>query len=386
MTVKAELSPYKSKKLGQKRAVRIYVYDGKKRYFTLPFKVLETEFDRHKEEVRKSNPMWRQYNAIIKQKKHDLQGYLLAGNKITDYGKAKKSTSIIVFLEEFVVSKTGLKPSTIKVYKNVLKRLKEYCKYLAVEDIMFSDIDREWYYSYCDYLLANGCGRAGCGGHIKKIKRTLTIAQERGLHNNNEHRKTYFQAMKPVKKNKIFLAANEISLLEEIDLAYSKPLEKERDRWLLAYYFLMRFSDVCAIGRNNIFEVGGAKRMQYTSIKTGIKATLPVSPRALAILERYDYYMGYSSNPQANREIKKVASQAGITQIISQDGQSIPKSELVTFHTARRSAATNLRLEGASLKTIAGLGGWGQLSTLETYLSASDMDSAILAEKLDFFK
>ena len=62
------------------------------------------------------------------------------------------------------------------------------------------------------------------------------------------------------------------------------------------------------------------------------------------------------------------------------------KSQQVTTHTARRSAATNLRLQGASLKTIADLGGWKDVQSLQLYLRASGLDSARLARDLEFFK
>jgi integrase len=122
------------------------------------------------------------------------------------------------------------------------------------------------------------------------------------------------------------------------------------------------------------------------SEKTQIRATIPVSTKAARLLKKYDHDFSFTSNQQANRELKRIASMAGINKVVSQGKQSGPKSQFVTFHTARRSAATNLRLQGASLKTIADLGGWKKLSTLEVYLRASGMDSAILARKLDFFQ
>lgn len=76
---------------------------------------------------------------------------------------------------------------------------------------------------------------------------------------------------------------------------------------------------------------------------------------------------------------------AGINQVTSEGDKVLPKSQLVTTHTARRSAATNLYLEGASLKTIADLGGWENNEMLRIYLRASGLDSARLAQDLDFF-
>jgi hypothetical protein len=43
----------------------------------------------------------------------------------------------------------------------------------------------------------------------------------------------------------------------------------------------MRFSDVCRISKQNFFEQNGRQYLYYTSMKTGIEATLPVKARAL---------------------------------------------------------------------------------------------------------
>ena len=77
---------------------------------------------------------------------------------------------------------------------------------------------------------------------------------------------------------------------------------------------------------------------------------------------------------------------AGVTDFVTENKVKAPKFKFVTTHTARRSAATNLYLEGADLETIARLGGWKKLETLKIYLKASGLDISQNAKKLDFFK
>jgi integrase len=125
--------------------------------------------------------------------------------------------------------------------------------------------------------------------------------------------------------------------------------------------------------------------LHYESIKTKMEATLPVKQSALDLMERYHYDFSFSSNVQANRELKTIAAMAGLNTHASEDDRSGPKSMFVTTHTARRSAATNLYLEGVSLKMIADLGGWKDLQSLRTYLRASGLDTAQVAGDLDFF-
>ncbi|MCB0564519.1 MAG: hypothetical protein KDD01_09115, partial [Phaeodactylibacter sp.] len=51
--------------------------------------------------------------------------------------------------------------------------------------------------------------------------------------------------------NKIYFNQEEIGLLANLNLAAQPHLEKERDRFLIAYYFLLRFSDVQRLSRKN---------------------------------------------------------------------------------------------------------------------------------------
>ena len=77
---------------------------------------------------------------------------------------------------------------------------------------------------------------------------------------------------------------------------------------------------------------------------------------------------------------------AGIDEMVSEGPKRALKWKFVTTHTARRSAATNLYLQGVSLKMIADLGGWGDEGTLRVYLRASGLDTALVAKDLGFFR
>ena len=77
---------------------------------------------------------------------------------------------------------------------------------------------------------------------------------------------------------------------------------------------------------------------------------------------------------------------AGIHTSANEGDRSGPKWKFVTTHTARRSAATHLALQGVNLKIIADLGGWEKIETLRSYLRASGLDSAEVAKDLDFFQ
>ena len=106
----------------------------------------------------------------------------------------------------------------------------------------------------------------------------------------------------------------------------------------------------------------------------------------MELMEAYNFDFSWGTNQQANRQLKMAIVSAGINDMVEQGDITSPKSSFVTMHTARRSAATNLYLSGEfSIKTIADLGGWENIRTLQIYLRCSNMDSAKLAAKSDYF-
>jgi len=89
-------------------------------------------------------------------------------------------------------------------------------------------------------------------------------------------------------------------------------------------------------------------------------------------------------NVEVCRKIKQIASRTGINIPATENGVTAPKWTFVWTHTARRSAATNLAMGGATLDFICSLGGWKKLETLEKYLLAAELDVVKVVAKYDF--
>lgn len=102
--------------------------------------------------------------------------------------------------------------------------------------------------------------------------------------------------------------------------------------------------------------------------------------------EKVQNQLPKTTNVEANRKIKLIASMAGINAPATENGMTAPKCNFVRTHTARRSAATNLAIEGVPLDFIAKLGGWKNLDTLKKYLLASGLDVAMVAAEYEFFR
>jgi hypothetical protein len=131
----------------------------------------------------------------------------------------------------------------------------------------------------------------------------------------------------------------------------------------------------------------GQAYYQNTAVKTGTTSIIPIKPAALSIIKENDYDLSGDTNQEANRKLKVLAAMAGITEDMGKPGDGyIPKSSMVTTHTARRSAATNLLLSGVPLSEIMQLGGWKFEATLKQYLLAGGIKLAELSAARDFFQ
>ena len=213
------------------------------------------------------------------------------------------------------------------------------------------------------------------------------MAYQRGLHENQIFDNPQFKRGRQKSGGKIYLNKEEINQLEKIDLSSMPGLDLERDRFLISYYFIMRWEDSTLINKQHFFEDSkGNLHMSYISKKTKTQAILPVSTKAKQLLEKRNYSFGGHTNQYANRAIKDIASMAGINQVIQQGDKVAPKFRFVTSHTARRSAATILYLDGMDLETLSKLGGWADLQVLRIYLRASGLEVAQNAKGFDFFQ
>lgn len=371
--------------------IKIYVYHQKKqKNFSTGLSVLPEEWDEKQGLVRKNHPLATNYNTNLRRFYLELEEHFLNGGTFDNFRKEEAQMNLISFSQELIErADRGLLPltkSTIQNYRSTLRRLKEFSEQHPATDLSFEKIDMKFYNQFTGFLKDFAhCSLPGIGKHIKLIKRLMNMGLEEKLHSNTVFRDAAFKRPREKPSGKIYLTTEEMDKLESLDLSDQPYLERERDRFLLAYWFIMRFSDVVRIKQEWLFTLNGKQFLRFQSTKTKVEATLPVKQSALGLLKKHDFKLNFTGNVQANRELKTIAAMAGINMRVSQDGRSGPKSKFVTTHTARRSAATNLYLEGVSLKMIADLGGWTDLQSLRTYLRASGLDTAQVAVDLNFF-
>lgn len=253
MTFKPILWTYEPRKDGV-CAVKIY---GKRKYFHTEVAIHPDDWDPENLKVKRSNPLHAQMNAVLKAKvleleKIQLEGGVLPTRKII---KAKEKAavptqtiSVADFIDLYINESTrgehDLKLNTIKSYQSLRLRLNQFGEHRG-HPVHWEDINQTFYGDFWQFLNTNfGVQKeGGFSKHIKNIKKFMSEAQRRGLHQNEAHRASEFKVHRTPKGQKIYLTTQEVELLEQVDLSATPWLEVERDRWLICYYFLLRYQD-----------------------------------------------------------------------------------------------------------------------------------------------
>lgn len=325
-------------------------------------------------------PLAKKINAALIKMINEEKGKLIGAN-----------SSLIELIENYIedckAGREDLRQGTWKKFITLRNHLRKYADRYELQDISFEDIDLTFYDSFTRHLRENGCGRSGVGGQIKVLKKFMHLGLDRGLHENRAFQAKSFKAEKVRPTDKIYLTPDEIEALASLDLNHRPGLARERDRFLVSYYLVLRYSDSILINQGSITYMDGDAFYKNTAVKTGTTSIVPIKPAALEIIRRNNYDLSGDTNQEANRKLKVLAAMAGINQDLSKPGKGfLPKSSLVTTHTARRSAATNLLLSGVPMSEIMQLGGWKYEQTLKQYLLAGGIKLAKLSAKREFFR
>lgn len=233
---------------------------GKKRYFSLDIKIQPKYWNKKKGEVKSTHPLAKRYNGKLNRLRLDIETHFLdGGNWLNLFNEEEdKKGNVIEFLVQIITegenNQLGLNSDTLKSYKGTLRRLREFKDHTGIETTL-QKMDMTFYSEFTNYLYKHAnCRAPGVNGHIKILKRLMNIGLERKLHTNMVHLQSGFKRPRLNIKDNIYVSEAEVALLEKLDLSKKKFLEKELDRWLVAYHFILRFSDLEKVTKNRIEE------------------------------------------------------------------------------------------------------------------------------------
>lgn len=264
--------------------------------------------------------------------------------------KEKNSNSLFSFIENFITkSQTRINPKTgkhisyktIREYERTLYFLKEYEK-ISNEKLTFSNIDKNFYDAFLDYLQTLNLATNTIGHKILTLKTFLNDATDRGINTNLAFKK--FRIVKETVKNE-YLNESELKKILEYDFSNNKRLETVRDIFVFASYTGMRFDDIKQIN----YEIQ-KEYILNTQFKTGNNVKIPILKITREILDKYNNKLPkVISNQKFNDYLKEICRIVGITETVKKtqtkggvkETKKLEKWQRIGTHTARRSFATN---------------------------------------------
>lgn len=296
--------------------------------------------------------------------------------------------NLLSFIENYI-SICDRKPLTIKGYKQTQRELKDY-SLARNKALSFSEIDLDFYFDFIEHLTAKGYSPNTIGTRIKDLKMFMNEAYDRGLHTNLDFKKKRFK--KPSEETfSVYLSSEELTKIYNLNLTSSKRLDKVRDLFIIGCFTGLRFSDLSQLTANNV-SIDGT--ITIKTIKTEHTVVIPLHAIVKQILEKYEYNLPkVPSNQKFNDYIKDIAKLADITETIYIDKkkgdlsykQTIPKWQLVTSHTARRSFATNAFIAGVPTISIMKITGHKTESSFMKYIKISEKENALQLRTHSFF-
>jgi integrase len=256
----------------------------------------------------------------------------------------------------------GINPNTIKTYVTVYNNLTQFEKDRK-EMIRFSDIDVNFYNELNTYFLKKlNFSNNSAGKHIQVMKLVLNEATDAGI---NKHLKFKSKRFMVIKENTdaIYLTTDEIDELSNLDLSTHPGLDRTRDLFLIGCKTGLRFSDYTQLKP----ELIGSNFITIKQEKTGDPVTIPIDPLVKKIVAKYHGKLPKANTNQVtNRQLKEIGEmlpslKKTFTTSMTKGGklitEDVPRFELLSTHTARRSFCTNEYLAGTPALTIMSISG-----------------------------
>ena len=330
----------------------------------------------------------------------------------------EKPRTLIAFFEDYIKNTQyvyvkgqpyPVSNRTRQRYATTLRHLKGFAETWH-KGLDFPDIDLDFYQEFVNYLRTQVLTKATknnpnpkttikmadntVGKHISTLKTILNSAKDAGINTNLKYTSPKFASLSE-DVDKIYLTENELNKIYKLDLSGIKSFDRVRDLFLVGCYTCLRFSDFTNIKPENIYNNDKGTFFKVNTLKTGETVILPLHGIVSAILKKYNHDLPRSiSNQKMNDYLKEIGQKAEIKDPVSiskfEGGvkvtKTLPKYELISTHTARRSGATNMYLAGIPALSIMKITGHKTEKAFMRYIQMTQEDNANKLNDHPFFK
>lgn len=324
---------------------------GERRFLPLQIKLKPQDWDKANQKVKSSHPQAGTINNVLRLKLAELQGNMATEELNKDFsidrvaGKKIAKTPFLYFagkcLGEWEKRKQA---STIKSYVSMLTQLKNFDRFVQVEDIT-----PDWLARYEQHCRTE-CGEAGTFNRIKFVSVIIKEAIRKGV----IEKDPFIIYKKPPRKNpsRIWLTVSEMGKIEKMAETTPSEILRNTGYWfLLSCYTGLRYSDIEKFDAKKMIQEG--RLVLYTQ-KTGEVVSIKLTSNLKALIKKVGKLPPVYSNQKANQYLKAIAHVAKIDKVL-------------TFHTGRHTFAVQCANLGISQEVTAKLLGQSDLRTTAIY-------------------
>lgn len=374
-------------------------YKGRKYAFkSIGINCLEDQFDESKELLKSNFPEYRQYNIIIAQKKNEIDQKLLVSEgqpgSVHMFKKSLYPESISIsfykYFEEYISTvEKEKKYGTLKKIKSVYKKLKDYNK---KNDFTFEEFNVTFLKKYIEYLRALGNSQNTIHANVKVFRKLFNDAMREDLINANSSPFIKIKIARE-KTQTNFLFADELSLLQDLELEPFSRLDVTRDLFLFASKGGgARISDILKLKPSD-YKDG---RISFFINKTKSQLAILLPMQAKLIIEKYLNMVnptGYifpflkeseigsdskllakktsSNTAMINKMLKILASMAGI-------------NKRLNFHCSRHTFATLALRNDVPVTNLSKILGHSNITQTMVYAQIVPIDQDEYTKNLNF--
>ncbi len=391
----------------------VFRYDGNRLVYSTGQKISPSLWNDKEQKARESFkfPQHPEFNAYLKTLENTTQNiyrkYKIDSKPLTvatfkrelDKSLLKNSSQngkleLLEFIQKYIEIKeeSGSPKGSIQVYKKTYKHLKGYSQKNG--GLTYDDIDLNFLRKFQSYLYSTprNLSRNYALKLLQNLKTFMNEAKDQNLHNNSQYKSRRFTIKKEDVLH-IYLNQNELQLIQALNLENKKKLERVRDLFLIGAYTGLRFSDFTKLKPKHFKKIGDKNIIEIITKKTSQKVIIPIHPIVNQIIIKYEGDLPLISNQKMNDYIKEVCELAEINEPITtlrtKGGEKIettlPKFEMVSTHTARRSFASNAYKAGVPSLAIRSITGHKTESSFLQYIKVSQEEQAVLISSHKFF-
>jgi integrase len=295
--------------------------------------------------------------------------------------ESEKSITLINLIDEYLKERKieiNLKESSATVYKSFKNTVIKF-ELLTKKEVLVDQIEKTFQLEFKDYLSKIGNSDNTIKSKFIILNTLLNYAYDKKYINNQEYKKF---KIKGHKTDSVILTDDDIKKIHAYETNRRTQIDI-RIKFLIQIYTGLRLSDLMRLTDDKI----DLKNKIITIItkKPNKEIVIPISKKLTKILENINVSNLIKDHGAShyNSKLKRLLRDAGLTETVVitefknniQIEHKLPKYEVISSHTARRTFITKLIQSGLSPSEIMIITGHNSRSSLDKYIRIPDSDA-----------